>query len=359
MELVAGSRKHVVIDGSFGEGGGQILRCGLSLALITGCSVEFRNIRLRRPKPGLQPQHLTAVHAAATISKAQVEGAELGSMVLRFEPAEMRGGEFTFDVQQISGVGSAGSVLLIAQTILLPLALRRLSAQITLRGGTHVGWSPSADYIHAVYLPALAQMGIQAELDILANGFYPRGGGECVLQVFPASEIRPIQWQDRGAIKQVRIILTQSGLPDEVLWRGAEAAETLLGVAGLQPEIETTVRPSRAPGAAVTIAAECENGFAGFTSLGKRGKPIEQVVDEAWQQFLAWARSRTAVDPYLADQLVVPASLIAGESVWSTTTASSHLKTILWLMTKFLPVQNGVEPWDERGVLVRTRPAPD
>jgi RNA 3'-terminal phosphate cyclase (ATP) len=357
MEREIGAERYVVIDGSYGEGGGQIVRMGLALSMITGQPVEFRNIRARRPKPGLQPQHLTAVHAAGIISQARVEGAILGSPVLRFEPGEVEGGEFLFNVEEISGMGSAGSVMLIAQTILVPLALRGQSARIILLGGTHVGWSPSADYLRYVYLPALRHFGIEAELEVEAAGFYPKGGGRCTLTVEPAeTPLRPIEWIERGNLKKIWALFTMSNLPEEILPRGDQAIDTYVRLIGLTPHIVHQVLPSRGFGLALTLTAEAERGYAGFIRLGRRGVSIEQVVEEAWHEFIAWARTRTAVDHFLADQLLLPALFAEGASAWTTPRVSSHLRTCLWLAGHF--VQLGIElaPYGEQGALVRITP---
>lgn len=348
---------YIKIDGSYGEGGGQILRTALALSMITGQPVEFYNLRVKRPNPGLQPQHLTAIHAAATISNARVEGAYIGSTELRFEPSEVVGGEFLFDVEDISGQGSAGAVMLVAQTILLPLALKGQSAKITLLGGTHVGWSPGTDYIEFVYLPALRHFGVEARIETLEAGFYPRGGGRVVLHVQPAQlPLKPIEWRERGRIKRVRLVFTMSNLPENILRRGDQAAETLIGLMGLQPEFVHRVLPSRGFGLSATLAVEAEHGYAGFIRLGRRGVAIEQVVEEAWNEFTAWAKTRTAVDYFLADQLVLPALFADGSSAWSTHRATSHLRTLLWLVPQL--VKTGVELTQlaEGGYLVRILP---
>ncbi len=357
MERATDTQRYVVIDGSYGEGGGQIVRTGLALSILTGQPVEFRNIRARRPKPGLQPQHLTAVHAAATISQARVEGAFLGSPTLRFEPGEVEGGEFLFNVEEISGMGSAGSIMLVAQTVLLPLALRGQSARLILMGGTHVGWSPSADYIRYVYLPALSHFGVEAELETEAAGFYPKGGGRCVLTIHPAElPLRPIEWIERGSLKKIWALFTMSNLPEEILPRGDRVVDTFVRLLGLTPSIVHQVLPSRGFGLAVTLTAEAERGYAGFIRLGRRGVPIEQVVEEAWNEFVAWARTRTAVDHFLADQLVLPALFTDGASAWTTPRASSHLRTTLWLAGHFVKVGIELAPYNESGVQVRITP---
>lgn len=357
MERQSEMQSYVVIDGAYGEGGGQIVRTGLALSIITGQPVEFRNIRARRPNPGLQPQHLTAVHAAATISQARVEGAILGSSTLRFEPGEVEGGEFLFNVEEISGMGSAGSVMLIAQTVLVPLALRGQSARIILMGGTHVGWSPGADYIRYVYLPALRHFGIEAELEVEAAGFYPKGGGRCILTVHPAeTPLRPIEWIERGNLKKIWALFTMSNLPEEMLPRGDQVVDTFVRLIGLTPNIVHQVLPSRGFGLSVTLAAEAERGYAGFIRLGRRGVAIEQVVEEAWNEFVAWARTRTAVDHFLADQLLLPALFADGSSAWTAPRASSHLRTSLWLAGHFVKMGIELTPYNERGALIRITP---
>jgi RNA 3'-terminal phosphate cyclase (ATP) len=310
--------------------------------MITGQPVEFFNLRVKRPNPGLQPQHLTAIHAAATISNARVEGAMLGSTELRFEPNEVSGGEFLFDIEDISGQGSAGAVMLVAQTVLLPLALKGQSAKITILGGTHVGWSPGTDYVEFVYLPALRHFGVNARVETLEGGFYPRGGGRAVVYVEPAQlPLKPVDWRERGKLKTIRLVFTLANLPENILRRGDQAAETLVGLIGLRPEFVHRILPSRGFGLSVTLTAEAEQGYAGFIRLGRRGVAIEQVVEEAWDEFTKWAKTRAAVDYFLADQLILPALFASGPSAWTTHRATSHLRTLLWLVPQF--VRTGVE----------------
>ncbi|MFQ3610644.1 MAG: RNA 3'-terminal phosphate cyclase [Fimbriimonadales bacterium] len=357
MDVKPSTGEVILIDGSYGEGGGQILRAGLVLSMLTGQPVQFNNIRARRPNPGLQPQHLTAVHAAATISQARVSGAMIGSSSLYFEPGPIEGGEFLFNVEEISGAGSAGSVILIAQTILLPLALTGQASQVTLLGGTHVGWSPGADYLTQVYLPAMREMGVEAEIMTRSAGFYPRGGGQVVLRVSPATlPLRPIQWTDRGNLKQITLTFTLSNLPEHILKRGEQSAETLIGLLGIRPEFKHQILPSRGFGLSLTLSARAERGYAGFIRLGRRGVAIEQVVEEAWNEFVAWAKTRTAVDHFLADQLVLPALFASGPSVWTTSRATSHLRTLLWLVHYFVKARTELTPLDSQGVQVRIVP---
>lgn len=347
----------IKIDGSYGEGGGQILRVALAISMMTGQPVEFYNLRVKRPNAGLQPQHLTAIHAAATISNARVSGAMIGSTELRFEPGEVIGGDFMFDIEDISGQGSAGALALVAQTVLVPLALKGQSAKITIIGGTHVGWSPGTDYMEYVYLPALRHFGIEARLETLEAGFYPRGGGRAVLYVEPAqTPLKPIDWRERGRLKRIRLIFTLSNLPENIFKRGDQAAETLIGLMGLQPEFVHRVLPSRGFGLSVTLTAESEQGYAGFIRLGRRGVAVEQVVEEAWNEFMAWAKTRAAVDYFLSDQLILPALFAEGSSAWTTHRATSHLRTLLWLVPQMVKTGVEITQQAENQYLVRILP---
>jgi RNA 3'-terminal phosphate cyclase (ATP) len=222
------------IDGSYGEGGGQILRTSLSLAAITGQPIRIDRIRANRKKPGLAIQHLTAVRATAAICQAQVQGDAVGSTKLEFIPGSLpQAGHYTFDVAQTTGAGSAGAVTLILQTILLPLALATGDSVVTLKGGTHLPWSPPILYIEHVYLPALRQMGLQAQVQVRAWGWYPRGGGEVELRVTGgggnvASPLSGLQLLERGALQQVRGLAIVTELPSHIPQRMAMRAENLL-----------------------------------------------------------------------------------------------------------------------------------
>ena len=183
----------LIIDGSHGEGGGQILRSTLSLSVITGRPVRIENIRANRKKPGLAAQHLTSVRAAAMLCDAEVKGAELGSQTLQFIPRKpVRAGDYFLDVAQAREGGSAGSVMLVLQTLLLPLALAEGDSTVILRGGTHVDMSPSYDYVHDVWLPTLARMGVRAELSLVRSGWFPVGRGEVRLRIAGTAELRPL-----------------------------------------------------------------------------------------------------------------------------------------------------------------------
>ena len=223
------------IDGSYGEGGGQILRTSLSLAAITGQPLRLGNIRAGRQKPGLAAQHLTAVRAAATICQAKVRGDALGSMTLEFIPGgSVQAGKYTFDVTEARQGGSAGTVSLVLQTILLPLVLANGASAVTLRGGTHVSFSPPFTYIEQIYLPMLQGMGVQASSKLNAWGWYPQGGGEVELQVSGGSQLSGIDLLERGDLLQVRGLAVVTELPSHIPQRMASRAENLLHESPLQ-----------------------------------------------------------------------------------------------------------------------------
>lgn len=321
------------IDGSYGEGGGQILRTSLSLAAITGQAIHIDRIRAGRQKPGLAAQHLTAVRAAATICKAELRGDALGSMTLDFIPGgSAQAGRYTFDVTEAREGGSAGTVSLVLQTILLPLALATGESEVILRGGTHVAFSPSFTYVEQVYLPMLNRMGVQAEAKLNAWGWYPRGGGEVELRVSGRSKLSGINLLERGNLRQVRGLAVVTELPSHIPQRMASRAENLLHEADLR----ATVQPLRArgvgPGAGLFLTAEYENSLAGSGALGRVGLPAEKVAEMACEELLDFHKNGAPVDVHLADQLLLPAALASQASQYRVEEISTHLTTNAWVI---------------------------
>ncbi|MGD2205141.1 MAG: RNA 3'-terminal phosphate cyclase [Anaerolineae bacterium] len=337
----------IIIDGSYGEGGGQVLRTSLALSAITGQSVRIEQIRARRRKPGLRPQHLTCVRAAARITNAEVEGAKLDSQALTFVPQSApKAGTYHFDVAQVAKGGSAGSVSLILQTVLLPLALAGGTSRITLHGGTHVAWSPPFDYLKRVYLPTLAQMGVQAKVNIRKWGWYPIGGGEVRARVegsLAQAALRGLDLRERGELLRVRGISASSNLPKHIRVRQERAALQTLRSNSVNARIDVIDAPSKGKGTVVFLWATCENAVAGFTSLGELGKPAEHVAEEAAQELVDYVQSNTILDRYLADQLVLPMALSETPSHFTTERVTQHLLTNAWVVNQFLPGRVRVE----------------
>ena len=326
----------LIIDGSYGEGGGQILRSTLSLAIITGRPVRIENLRANRKKPGLAAQHLTSVWAAAMLCDAEVKGAELGSLTLQFIPRkQVRAGDYFLDVAQAREGGSAGAVMLVLQTLLLPLALAAGDSTVILRGGTHVDMSPSYDYVHDVWLPTLARMGVRAELFLARSGWFPVGRGEARLRIAGSGELRPLRLEHRGPLHSVTGRALAANLPAHVCERMAARARGLLEQAGMATEIEAVVLEAACPGAGLYLTAHYENSLAGFSAQGKRGKPAERVAEEACSALLHHYQSGAALEQHLADQLILPAALCRGESVFSVERISTHLVTNAWVVERF------------------------
>lgn len=322
----------VRIDGSQGEGGGQILRSSLTLSLLTGQAVQITRIRAGRPKPGLQAQHLAAVQAAAAIAGAEVAGAKLGSTELIFEPDRVQPGNYHF------AIGTAGAVTLVFQTVFLPLALAGGRSTLVIEGGTHVPWSPSFEYVDQVWLPMLRRLGLDGRLELERAGFYPRGGGRIRAHIEPAqTPPAPLVALERGAIVKVTGISAVANLPTSIAERQARRAASRLR--SLFPGMPLTVTelPAIGQGTTLFLRVESEQAVAGFSSLGARGKPAEQVADEAVEALLAYLTTAAAIDPHLADQLILPLVLARGRSVLQTSAVTNHLLTHVAVVRAFLP----------------------
>jgi RNA 3'-terminal phosphate cyclase (ATP) len=331
----------IKINGSHGEGGGQILRTSLAISAVLGQGAEIVDIRAGRKKPGLMPQHLTSCRAVATITGGKLEGAELGSTRLRFIPGTAKGGRYRFDVGEVKP--SAGSVGLILQTILPPLAFTRRSSEITLLGGTHTPWSPPVDYLREVFLPAIARMGLRAQISMERWGWYPRGGGVVQGRVKPVPMISGCDFSERGSLLSVEGLSVVSRLPMGIAQRQRQQALRRLQGEGLLVQIKVSEVPSVGPGTFIFLASRFERATAGFSALGKRGKPAEAVADEAVDQLLAHLRSPGALDAHLADQLVLYMALAQGPSRLTTSAISTHLLTNIWVLEQFLPGRLTVE----------------
>jgi RNA 3'-terminal phosphate cyclase (ATP) len=349
----------LLIDGSYGEGGGQVLRSALALSALTGQAVRIEQIRAGRPNPGLQAQHLTGVLAVARVCEAQLEGARLGSQKLQFSPRQSpQAGDYRFDVAEQRQGGSAGAVTLVLHTLLLPLAWAAGKSRVTVRGGTHVAWSPPYQHLERVYLPMLQKMGLTARPRIARWGWYPQGGGEVTVDVEGRAglPLAPLQLTERGGLRQIWGLSAYSNLPAHVGERQRQRIEQLLREANLAPWTGTVQAPAPGPGSAVLLVAECENVVAGFSALGARGKPAERVAEEACADFLRWWRSGAAVEMHLADQLVLPLALAAGPSTYTTCRVTQHLLTNAWVVQQFLPAQIEIEGQEGAAGRVLVRP---
>ncbi|ACK70258.1 RNA 3'-phosphate cyclase [Gloeothece citriformis PCC 7424] len=324
------------IDGSWGEGGGQILRTTLSLSAITGQPIRLYQIRAGRQKPGLSAQHLTCVRAAATICNAEVRGDKLRSTLLEFIPTRPpQAGHYTFDVMDAQEGGSAGAVTLILQTILLPLAIASEESTVILKGGTHVAWSPPISYIEQVYLPLLSKLGLQTELHLQAWGWYPQGGGEVHLHIKGNCQLQGVELLERGALKQVKGLAVVTELPSHIPQRMAMRCEKLLQQAHVKGYVQPLRAKGVAPGAGVFLTSEYEHICAGFAALGRRGLPAESVAQNAVEQLLSFHQQDAPVEEFLGDQLLLPMILAQSPSQYRVAHISEHLKTNVQTISQF------------------------
>ena len=346
------SDHELVIDGSAGEGGGQMLRTSLSLSALTGRPFRLEKIRAGRSRPGLRPQHLTAVHAMAAICRAELSGAEIDSQTLTFRPTVTpQAGRYIFDVTDAAPNGrSAGAVTLILQTVLWPLLFAAEPSMVTLRGGTHVNYSPSFHYIQHVFRPTVARMGAHFTAELIEYGWMPAGEGQIKIEINPATRLRGIDLlaDDRGRDENLadederetddRLIKGQSivtNLPGHIPHRMARRADNLITAAGYRPQIEA--RRLKAGSAGAGIFLWLANGLAGAGGLGRQGVAAQDVAAGAVEPLLRFVESEGVVDQHLADQLLLPAALAVGQTLYTTDEVTQHTLTNCDLIKRWLP----------------------
>ncbi len=321
----------IEIDGTYGEGGGQIIRTAIALAAITGKDVEIKNIRANRPNPGLSAQHLHAVKAVEKLSGGRTAGLELRSPRLKFLPGVQKGFEGEIDI------GTAGSITLLLQC-LIPVALfADEPTRVSIKGGTDVKWSPPIDFYTEVFLEALHEMGCDVHLKMKRRGYYPKGGGLVEVRIAPSRHLKGIvllKSEKEGIIKGVS---HSCGLPAHVAERQAKAAERILNEYGYDTEIKTEIEDGdkRTTGCGITLW----RGYKSGSALGERGKRAELVGEEAARNILTELESVSTVDIHLADQLIPYIALASGKSELKVREITKHLETNMYVTKKFLDIE--------------------
>lgn len=326
------------IDGSHGEGGGQILRSALGLSLVTGKAFEIEQIRRGRPQPGLKRQHLAAVHAAREVGAAEVEGAEGGSTRCVFVPRGVRPGEYVFSI------GSAGSTTLVLQTVLPALITASGPSQLRVAGGTHNPAAPPFDFFARTFLPCINRMGPQVAATLLRYGFVPAGGGEVQVSVAPAAQLRGFELLDRGPLLRCAARALVSRLPLTIAHRELQTVANTLGWHSEQLRAEHV--PSPGPGNVLVLELEFAAITEIITAFGRRGTPAEQVAQEAIREARYYLNNMAPVGTHLADQLVLLLAL-AGGGRFRTLKPSLHLQTNIDVIHMFLDVRIALEQLDE------------
>jgi RNA 3'-terminal phosphate cyclase (ATP) len=330
----------IVIDGSAGEGGGQILRSSLALSMITGTPFVIERIRAGRKKGGLMRQHLTCVKAAALVSDAETEGAVLGSTRLVFRPRAVRGGDHELDV------GSAGSVCLVLQTLALPLALAAQPSRVVVRGGTHARWAPIHPFLAEAWLPLVRSAGAEITLELRAAGFYPAGGGEIVMTTSPSTALAPMHLASPAGEPETHAHAIVAGLPESIARRELVAAAERLG--GLRLTTSSATVHSPGPGNAIWLSVrDAGSGITNvFSEIGEVDVRAEEVGRAAADRLLAWRVSGTSVEAHLADQVMLPIAL-AGEGSFTTDALTLHARTNAEVIAAFTGKR--LRAWDLGG----------
>ncbi len=325
----------IEIDGSYGEGGGQILRISVALSAVTGKSVKIVKIRAGRKKPGLAAQHLTAIRSVGEMCGARIDGLNIGSQTVEFHPGELRGGRFRFDI------GTAGSITLVFQACFLPALNAPAKSVLTVTGGTDVRWSPPMDYFQNVFLPMVGKMGVFAKVESVKRGYYPKGGGKVILHIEPKDALSPLQLEDLGGPLTIKGISHVSNLPDHIPERMTKSAKKDLIRLG-RPDIVSKIfsgDEAFGQGGAIVLWAENEDTVLGGNATAERGVKAETVGEIASKELWKEIKSGATLDIHVSDQILPYMAMADGESSFLVREVTNHTKTNMWLIEQFFDVE--------------------
>ena len=322
----------IEIDGSHCEGGGALLRISAALSAVTGKSIHVTDIRAKRPKMGLMPQHLNALKSVALISKASHQGFKLGSTMITLQPNELVGGEYEIDI------GTAGSITLVLQSFMIPAAFAEKTVDLTLKGGTDVRWSPPIDYFSNVTIPILKTLGYRIDLKVIQRGHYPKGGGILKVKIYPVKKFKAFKFL-KLKVDKIKGVSHSVKLPEHVATRQAKSAESILENEGYQVDVEVQ-HSSKAlsPGSGIVLWTESNKGSnfigrVGSSSIGEPGKRAEFVGREAAMELLNTISRKSALDRYMGDQ-IIPYMALSGNSQIKTAELTEHILTNIYAAEK-------------------------
>ncbi len=331
------------IDGSQGEGGGQILRSSLALSLVTGKPFTIKNIRANRSKPGLMRQHLTAVKAAAKVGNTSVRGVSIGSREFTFKPGKVTGGGFDFRI------GTAGSTTLVLQTVLPALLTADGPSDLTLEGGTHNPFAPPFDFLSLAYLPLINRMGPRVTAILERPGFFPAGGGRMTVQIEPAKSLGRLELPQRGEIVERRVRAIVANLPRHIGDRECETIQKKTNWESAEFRVDA-LEGSPGPGNVLLVELQSEHVTEVFSGFGKHGRRAEQVANEVVNEVRRYTKSDVPVGEHLADQLLLPLGIGAylgdGGGSFRTLSLSRHSTTHIDILKKFMDVKVTVDCQD-------------
>lgn len=321
------------IDGSYGEGGGQILRYAVALSVFTKKPVEITNIRARRSTPGLRPQHLTAISCMKTLCNAETDGLSIGSSKLTFSPGEIRPGEYSFDV------GTAGSITLVFQACILSALQTTKPITIRIMGGTDVKWSPSWEYFTNIFLPTIQKMGIKIDAKLIKRGYFPKGGGEAFITISPIKQIKHLQLNEKSEFNKIKGTIHISNLPSHISRRMKHTAIKQALNSNIQTSIQIDESTSFSPGVGITLWSKSDSAILGSTVIGEKGMPAEQIGENAVSQLVEEINAGANIDTFAIDQLLPYMAIADDTSVCRIRYLSSHTETAMWLLKQFLDVE--------------------
>lgn len=328
----------ITIDGSYGEGGGQIMRTALGLSLVTGKPFTITDIRAKRSKPGLMRQHLTALNAAMEVGKAEVTGNDPGSKTFTFKPRTIQGGSYRFSI------GTAGSCTLVLQTVLPALIIADEPSEIILEGGTHNPFAPPYDFLDKAFLPVLETMGPKVRAELKKPGFYPAGGGRIHVFITPSNQLKSIDLTARGPVIRKQAVASVANLSRSIADRELAVIGQKMSLSGDELKAEV-IGNATGPGNVVTIEIQSRHVTEVFTGFGERGVSAERVAKACVKDAREYLVSSAAVGRYLADQLLVPMAL-AGGGRFSTLSPTEHTLTNIDTIKRFIDVEVSVDEAD-------------
>ena len=319
------------IDGSYGEGGGQILRNAVALSVLTKKPVEITNIRANRSNPGIKPQHYATIKIIGELCNAETSGLNIRSSSLKFSPGEIIGGDYNFDI------GTAGSIMLVFQACILCSVKTKTPITIQVIGGTDVKWSPSWDYFKHVFLPLIKKMKLPVGAHLIRRGYYPKGGGEVALTIQPCKDIQPLMLDKKQKFKTIDGIINVANLPEHISKRMKRAAMKTLFKKNLEASLKIEENTSLSVGTGITIWTQKCNAILGATALGERGLPAEKIGENVVAELTREIESGSTLDTHAFDQ-IMPYMALARDNEQSSCIVreiSSHAQTNMWLIRQF------------------------